>query len=356
MNLLYTLALTSVYIFNLLGQYLSVGEYGKPAISDKPVAMDVTPATAADETPSKNANRWNFGGKDIKWILKSSANGTYTLGYQDSNAYSTAFVYTQNGAIVTSYEEPDVTFESEHESAHWKVSTEAPKNQAVTLDETQDYVRPTFTGSYVDVTLKRKLNTNEWNTLCLPFPLSAAQIAELWGAGSKVAILTGDSETKLFFSICDDIEAGKPCLLEPKKVNTTDHTYEIKDIVVSTWKNNSELQYVAGKTRMVGFFSPKMVKEGSYVFGDANKMYHLVSDMKANGFRCYFEDVACESRVLTWGIDDNTTGIDGTFVTPQAPKVGNIYTVNGQLVRRNSTAAGLAPGVYIMNGIKLIVK
>lgn len=56
------------------------------------------------------------------------------------------------------------------------------------------------------------------------------------------------------------------------------------------------------------------------------------------------------------GIDDNTTGIDGTFVTPQAPKVGNIYTVNGQLVRCNSTAAGLARGVYIMNGIKLIVK
>lgn len=355
MNLLYTLALTSVYIFNLLGQYLSVGEDGKPAISDKPVAMDVTPATAADETPSKNANRWNFGGKDIKWILKSSANGTYTLGYQDSDAYSTAFVYTQNGALATSYEEPDATFESKHESAHWKVSTEASKNQAVTLDETQDYVRPTFTGSYVDVTLKRKLNTNEWNTLCLPFPLSAAQIAELWGAGTKVAILTGDSETKLFFSTCDDIKAGKPCLLDPKNVNA-DYTYEIKGIDVSTWENNSELQYVAGKTRMVGFFSPETVKEGSYVFGDANKMYHLVSDMKANGFRCYFEDVADASRVLTWGIDDNTTGIDGTFVTPQTPKVGNIYTVNGQLVRRNSTAAGLAPGVYIMNGIKLIVK
>lgn len=96
MNLLYTLALTSVYIFNSLGLYLSVGEDGKPAISDKPVAMDVT---AANETPSKDANRWNFGGKDIKWILKSSADGTYTLGYQDSNAYSTAFVYTLDGAI-----------------------------------------------------------------------------------------------------------------------------------------------------------------------------------------------------------------------------------------------------------------
>lgn len=347
MNLLYTLALTSVYIFNSLGQYLSVGEDGKPAISDKPVAMDVT---AANETPSKDANRWNFGGKDIKWILKSSADGTYTLGYQDSNAYSTAFVYTQNGAIATSYEEPAATFES----AQWKVSTEAPKQQAVTLDEAQNYERPTFTGSYVDVTLKRKLYKNEWNSLCLPFPLSAAQIAELWGARTKVAILTGDSETKLSFSICDNIEAGKPCLLNPESVNQ-DHTYEIKDIKVSTW-NNSDLQYIVGSTRMKGFFSPTTIEQGSYVIGEANKVYHLVSDMEAKGFRCYFEDVSGRNRQLTWGIDDNTTGIDGTFVAPQAPKVGNIYTVNGQLVRRNSTAAGLAPGVYIMNGIKLIVK
>lgn len=347
MNLLYTLALTSVYIFNLLGQYLSVGEDGKPAISDKPVAMDVT---AANEIPSKDANRWNFGGKDIKWILKSSADGTYTLGYQDSDAYSTAFVYTQNGTLATSYEEPAATFKS----AQWKYSTEAPKNQAVTLDEAQNYERPTFTGSHVDVTLKRKLNKNEWNTLCLPFPLSAAQIAELWGASTKVAILTGDSETKLSFSFCDNIEAGKPCLLNPERVNQ-EHTYEIKDIEVSTW-NNSDLQHIVGSTRMKGFFSPRTIMKGSYVIGEANKVYHLVSDMEAKGFRCYFEDVSDENRQLTWGIDDNTTGIDGTFVAPQAPKVGNIYTVNGQLVRRNSTAAGLAPGVYIMNGIKLIVK
>ena len=32
MNLLYTLALTSVYIFNSLGQYLSVGKDGKPVL------------------------------------------------------------------------------------------------------------------------------------------------------------------------------------------------------------------------------------------------------------------------------------------------------------------------------------
>lgn len=347
MNLLYTLALASVYIYNSMGQYLSVGNDGKPVLSNRPVAMDVT---AANEIPSKDAGRKNFNGTDIKWILKSSATDTYTLGYQDSDAYSTAFVYTLDGAIATSYEEPATSFTA----GQWIVSTEAPY-QNITLDETKTYERPTFTTSYVDVTLKRKFYTNEWNSLCLPFSLSAAQIAEIWGAGSKVAILSGDSETKLYFSTCDEIVAGKPCLLDPKNVNDN-NIYEIKDIDVSTWENNSDLQYRAGNTRIIGFFSPTMVKEGSYVFGAANKMYHLTSDMEAKGFRCYFEDVEGVKRQLTWGIDDNTTDIDGTFVKPEAPKVGNIYTVNGQLVRRNSTAAGLAPGVYIMNGIKLIVK
>lgn len=133
MNLLYTLALTSVYIFNSQGQYLSVGEDGKPVLSKKPVAMEVTDAT---ETPDKNAGRKNFNSTNIKWILKSSADGTYTLGYQDSNAYSTAFVYTQNGTIATSYEEPAATFES----AQWTVSTETPKQQVVYLDETKEYL------------------------------------------------------------------------------------------------------------------------------------------------------------------------------------------------------------------------
>lgn len=348
MNLLYTLALTSVYIYNSLGQYLSVGTDGKPAISDKPVPMEVTNAT---ETPSKDAGRKNFNGTDIKWILKSSANGTYTLGYQDSNAYSTAFVYTQNGAIATSYEEPAATFKS----AQWKYSTEAPKQQAVTLNEAQKYERPTFTGSLVDVTLKRTFYAGEWNTLCLPFPLSASQIAETWGEGTKLAEFVSKSDTKAIFDYCYEIEVGKPCLIWPEKVEET-QVYKFAGIDSDKWAESDSPEYIVGDIKFVGFYSPTLVEKGSYAFGDVNKLYHLDIDMNANGYRCYLKDITGTGHQLSWGFNDNTTGIDGTFVTPQAPKVGNIYTVNGQLVRRNSTAAGLAPGVYIMNGIKLIVK
>lgn len=349
MNLLYTLALTSVYIYNSLGQYLSVGTDGKPAISDKPVAMEVTNAT---ETPSKDAGRKNFNGTDIKWILKSSADGTYTLGYQDSNAYSTAFVYTLDGAIATSYKEPAATFES----AQWKVSTEAPKQQVVYLDETKEYVQPTLNGDFVYVELKHELYAKEWNSICLPFNLPANQVEAAWGAGTRVLEFTSTVGNKLILTDRADIKAGTPYFLQPERVST-DHTYTFTDIETATWDHSGNVHSVTIKPiKLTGFYSPTELPARCYVFGDENKLYHLVSAMQADGFRCYFQDMSGYDRQLTWGFNDNTTGIDGTFVKPEAPKVGNIYTVNGQLVRRNSTAAGLAPGVYIMNGIKLIVK
>lgn len=349
MNLLYTLALTSVYIFNSLGQYLSVGKDGKPVLSKKPVPMEVTDAT---ETPQKEVGRKNFNGTDIKWILKPSATGTYTLGYQDSNAYSTAFVYTQNGTIATSYEEPAATFES----AQWTVSTETPKQQVVYLDETKKYVQPTLNGYFVDVELKRELYAKEWNSICLPFNLSADQVVAAWGAGTKVLEFTSTTGNNLNLTERADIKAGTPYFLQPERVSTN-HTYTFTDIETATWDVSGKVPSITKEPiKLTGFYTPTELPARCYVFGDENKLYHLTSAMPADGFRCYFQDMSGSNRQLTWGIDDNTTDIDGTFVKPEAPKVGNIYTVNGQLVRRNSTAAGLAPGVYIMNGIKLIVK
>lgn len=343
MNLLYTLALTSVYIFNSLGQYLLLGEDGKPVLSKKPVAMEVTNAT---ETPSKDVGRKNFNGTDVKWILKSSADGTYTLGYQDSDAYSTAFVYTLDDAIATSYEEPAASFAS----GQWFVK------QVVKLDETIKYVQPTLTGDYVDVELKRELYAKEWNSICLPFNVPADKVVAAWGAGTKVLELTSTSGTKLFFTNRGEIKAGVPYYFKPESVSSN-HTYTLKDIEVASWDVSGKTpELIVDQTKVTGFYTPTTIPSGAYVFADDNKLFHLTEAIKADGFRCYFQDINGYDRQLTWGIDDNTTDIDGTFVKPEAPKVGNIYTVNGQLVRRNSTAAGLAPGVYIMNGIKLIVK
>ena len=274
------------------------------------------------------------------------------MGYQDSDAYSTAFVYTLDGAIATSYEEPAAIFES----AQWKVSTEAPKQQIVYLDETKEYDLPKFTGEYVDVELKRELYAKEWNSICLPFNVSADQVVAAWGADTKVLEFTSTTGNNLNLTERADIKAGTPYFIQPGHVSN-DNTYTFTNIETATWDRSGKVHSVTIEPiKLTGFYSPSKLPARCYVFGDENKLYHLPGAMPADGFRCYFQDLSGSDPQLTWGIDNNTTGIDGTFVAPQAPKVGNIYTVNGQLVRRNSTAAGLAPGVYIMNGIKLIVK
>lgn len=236
MNLLYTLALTSVYIFNSLGQYLSVGDDGKPVLSKKPVAMEVTDAT---ETPQKEVGRKNFNGTDVKWILKPSADGTYKLGYQDSDAYSTAFVYTQNGTIATSYEEPAATFES----AQWTVSTETPKQQVVYLDETKEYVQPTLNGDFVDVELKRELYAKEWNSICLPFNVSADQVVAAWGADTKVLEFTSTTGNNLNLTERADIKAGTPYFIQPGHVSN-DNTYTFTNIETATWDRSGKVHSV----------------------------------------------------------------------------------------------------------------
>ena len=56
-----------------------------------------------------------------------------------------------------------------------------------------------------------------------------------------------------------------------------------------------------------------------------------------------------------WG---ETTGVDQIEIeTPSETVDNNVYNMNGQIVRKNSTSlAGLAQGVYLVNGKKYIVK
>lgn len=43
--------------------------------------------------------------------------------------------------------------------------------------------------------------------------------------------------------------------------------------------------------KITGFFSPTTIPSGSYVYGEDNKLNHLVEDIESNGFRCYYQDL-----------------------------------------------------------------
>lgn len=83
----------------------------------------------------------------------------------------------------------------------------------VTIDETQE--EPAERTDDANVKLIRTLSASYWNTFCLPFSLSAEQIAVSPLAGAAIVELDNVDGSTMNFTDADDIEAGKPLIIKP---------------------------------------------------------------------------------------------------------------------------------------------
>lgn len=347
------LLMSVFYILNVAeNKYLSIDGEGNTNLSPTPVAINFT--ATGDGT-----GRYN---QEVKkdWIFKSieGNEGMYAIGYNVPDAYSTAFLYasTSLSGISTTYSEPAF------EKGQWKILTEAP-HQAVTLDEDVAYTLPSFTVDYADVTFRRNFAEGKWNSLCIPFPMTTELAENIWGKGTQLAIFKEYKDGRLIFTYCSAVDAGTPCLLRPAKVSNT-KTYTIEGISTSDWsKEATPITVDKGGVKYIGSYVTTQVEAKAYVFGGTNSMYHLTSSMPMKGYRAYFWDEsssASPAKQLVWGISDTPTGIEvpsSGKEAPSSPTPHNIYRLDGKLAKKKATETeGLKPGVYIMNGMKVVVK
>ena len=99
---------------------------------------------------------------------------------------------------------------------------------------------------------------------------------------------------------------------------------------------------------------------GDYVLSGGD-MWHITKNYTIKAFRGWFgardKNNNAKELTFTFDEDDNTTTYLDGVTTKASTKNGNIYNLNGQLVRTNSTSTeGLAKGIYMVNGKKVIVK
>lgn len=224
----------------------------------------------------------------------------------------------------------------------------------VTLDEaSESYTQPSLAdGTSATVHLKRNFTVGSWNSLCLPFAIDASQIASQWGDGTRVAKFTGCTETTLLFTSVTNIEAGQPYLVNPKNAMGTDGYYEFTDV---NSFGETPTDVTQSPVTFKGSYYKTTAPQGSYVLRK-NEVYHLQSAMTMKGFRAYFqENETSASKIHFWSLDDDTpTGIDGIV---GETKTMEVYNLNGQRVASKvQTLDGLAKGVYIVNGKKMIVQ
>ena len=210
-------------------------------------------------------------------------------------------------------------------------------------------------GSKADVTLSgRTLTANNWNTLCLPFDLSSAQIASIFGNGTKVKTLSDYSSntTKVTVSFADaaTIEAGKPYIVKP----TNDVVNPVfADVTISYTMND----VTVGGATFKGTYKPVALtandKKKLYLAND--KLWYPTAELTVRTCRAYFEltnevpeTAGAPSIVIDYG---ETTGVH-TMAEGRSVMEDVWYTLDGRKVHGQR----LKEGVYIHNGRKEVIK
>lgn len=215
------------------------------------------------------------------------------------------------------------------------------------------------------VTLYRSTVANTWNTFTAPFALTAEQIADIFGEGTLVAELTGESEDIIRFTTTTAIEAGKPYLLKPVKALSSTEGIAVGTLTVIADAAQSEAVSTTSVYEFAGVYGPTAITKYDYFVADGNKLKRNTAGSSLKGLRAYFKDsrnhlpidddpIDNPDDLLGKGfsVDGDLTGIiltDGSLETLES-----VYTVGGQ--KLNNGSEGLPKGLYIVNGKKVVIK
>ena len=243
-----------------------------------------------------------------------------------------------------------------------EITTPAVEN--ITLNESADNTLEAKTG--VNVTLKRSIVKNEWNTICLPFDVTAEQATEAFGDGRMIAELDANSTgNTLTFKTVDAIKATAPYLIKPTIAAPTEG-YKFEGVTIKDdGKGNVAPGAVMteGLYGFVGVYNPVDATENiqSTVFkgdcyaaflGANNTIFKANVGGTMNGFRAYFAiPKGTATSALRVNIDGTATSIkniNSEVVESNAP----VYNLQGLRVDGNN----LTPGIYVKAGKKFVVK
>lgn len=203
----------------------------------------------------------------------------------------------------------------------------------------------TITAGTFNVTMTRTFNEG-WNTICVPFAMSAEQIEAAFGADAKAYEFDNFADGVLSFQKVTSLTAATPYLIYlPDAVSST---LTINDAVVS----DTEAQTLTkGEIDFVGTYAPITAPgmEGKWGVTAAGKIGKGSDTAFINGFRAYFNGSLAGARISIFG-DDETTVILGVMSQSDVVK-GDVYNLNGQKVENLKKG-----NLYIVNGKKVVIK
>ncbi|MBQ6681431.1 MAG: chitobiase/beta-hexosaminidase C-terminal domain-containing protein [Prevotella sp.] len=238
-----------------------------------------------------------------------------------------------------------------------------------------------------NVTYQRGFTNGTWAGVVFPFSVSVAQMKKVFGDAVDIIHFDGVSGTKINFKRhwYPMIVAGTPVLIKPSKdmpAKATGVTFEGVRIEAETV---TEVEPSTGDYKMTGTFTPGTINTGDYYISGGNLAYRKSAAISTNACRSWLTPKTTGSArsdlgMFTgdaYGIEDwNVAGNPQPFVASDETVVTyingvqedgiisnifdgptGIYTINGQLIRKDATSLeGLSKGIYIVNGKKIAIK
>jgi hypothetical protein len=241
----------------------------------------------------------------------------------------------------------------EEEEPEKNITLYVDEDNSETIDENDEEV--------ANVTIEGlSLETDQWNTFCVPFDLTEAQIEETLGEGADVEALVGSSyneETQrlhLDFEPRTVIEAGMPYVVKVAA--------DVEDPVFNqvTVNNIEPITVTTTCASMTGSYSPTPLTEG-----DKNTLYVVDNQFVYPTTATTLPATKCWFTLLGTAIQDNSSnGIKGVrFAFKNSPATG-IFNIKSSLEAEDEswyTLQGVRvttpqKGIYIYKGKKVFMK
>ena len=225
------------------------------------------------------------------------------------------------------------------------VASTLPLDETTTAEDAKTLLGANLNKT-VNVTINRTLVANKWNTLCLPFDVTAEQIKNILKAEGMVREYKDQTADCINFQAAETMTAGVPYLIKP--------TEEVKGLTFEGVK----ITAIEGKTKggigsenlaITGILGARKLESFELFLNAAGKFVAPAKGKETmKGFRAYFISLLGAGAKIN--IDGETTGINN--IETNAAVNGKVYNLNGQYV--GNSLNGLKKGIYVVNGKKVI--
>lgn len=355
---------------------LPAGVTASKITSASRVSSVLDPSTDKEAFTVKMANNTTFYRVLIYNDIKESIPGddgevAYITLTADASAALGTYECNLNGITMTTADKQEFGYDEE---SKFKVTI---TNRWV-FDE-KAIVLPEGTGEK-DVLVKRTIKAKQWNTICLPFALNEAQVAQAFGDGVQLADFTGceadypdeaeyAASIKVKFQTVTTMEANRPYLIKVVTPVTYAEGFEVDGVTIAPVDNPVNAQdenkvKVGGKwysyyNSFYGTYVANTEIPAGSIILSGNKFYYT-KGTKTKGFRgwfsfdnCSLDDIDLATAEAKIYIDD-VTAIDGIGMQRI---VDGVYDLSGRKIQiEGNDLNKLQKGVYIIDGKKVTIK